>query len=242
MDFRLLGLASGVLIAGCCGMCAETISSENVRTEGLYEQVNVETNGDGTTRIAVTLRVGGALSNLYPAIGIADRLEARVGGKLAELVFDKGIVSLPSYRGEVQGDPGGKAFEILFTRSGNTSATGTRVTMPPSFTISSPAEDTTLSLSHPALSLAWGPPSAEPMSWRIEGDCIVSDSGSSSPDTGRAELTLRPAPTDAGAPAGGCKAKIFLERTGRGVIDPAFGQGGAIQATQRRERVVQITP
>lgn len=238
----IFGLAC--FTAGCCGMCAETTRSENVRTEGMSLHARVDVRDGVKTEISATLRAGGLLSNLYPQVTAPDRIEARLGGDLVPLVFSKNIIATPAYSGAVSGDAGGKTVEIHFLRSGNTTATGTRVVIPPAMSITAPRAGEVYSPVRPALTVTWTPvAAAASMVWEVSGSCIVGKHGDLAPDAGRLDVVLAAAPPpDAGRLPARCDVTIRLERQTRGVVDAAFGEGGSIIASQRRERVVEFTP
>lgn len=244
MDARALAcVAAFATLAGCCGMCAETTRSENVRTEGMRAEVRVESSADLKTHVHVSLRVGGSFSNVYPEATGADRLEARAGKETIPLVFSRNIVQTPSHHGAFTGDVSGQTVEIRFLRGANTSALGTRVLMPPPLTITGPAPGTKLGPGPAVLVLTWAPTSTEPLQWSVDGRCILARRGDVPIDSGRLEIGLTPGTTeDGGVMREPCDVHATLERTGRGTLDPAFGEGGSVTAFQRRELNVHYTP
>jgi hypothetical protein len=232
------------LVAGCCGMCAETTRSENIRTEGMRAEVTAESRGDGRTRVTVQLRVGGVLSNVFPQLSTGDHLDAGNGAGTVPLAFSKGIIASPAYHGELPGDSSGRAVQIRFARTGNTSALGTRVVMPPAFAITAPAPGARLTAARNELELAWSPVAGAPVAWTVDGGCILGLHGDQPADTGslRVSLTAAPPPDDGGPPRPRCDVTVKLERVAHGTLDPAFGEGGSISATQQRQLVVEFTP
>jgi hypothetical protein len=244
MDARALACAAGLAtLAGCCGMCAETTRSENVRTEGMRADVRVESYADLKTHVYVSLRVGGSLSNVYPEVTGADRLEATASKETIPLPFSRNVVQTPSHHGIFSADTSGQTVEIRFLRSANTSALGTRVVMPPPLTVTGPAPGTELGPGPAVLVLTWAPISTEPLQWSVDGRCIVDRRGDVPRDTGRLEIALAPGKTeDGGVTREPCDVHATLERTGRGTLDPAFGEGGTITAFQRREAHVHYSP
>ena len=240
----IFGLAC--FTAGCCGMCAETTRSENVRTEGMSLHARVDARDGGKkTEISATLRAGGVLSNLFPQVVAPDRIEARVGADAHPLAFAHNMIATPGYVATIPGDAGGQTIEIHFLRSGNTTAAGTRVVMPPGLTITAPRAGETFSPVRPALTITWTStsPSPLPTSFSVSGACILPRQGDLAPDPGRLDLVLAAAPPPDGGPyPSRCDVTIRLERQQRGTVDPAFGEGGSILASQSRERVIEFTP
>lgn len=243
MHARPITFALAAGVAGCCGMCAETTSSENVRTEGMAVEMRVDARGDGKTTVDTILRAGGPLSNLYPQIAGGDRLEVTNGTDTVPLGFGKHVIERPSYFGVLPGDSSGRSIELRFVRATNTTALGTKVVMPPAFAITSPPAGERYSPARSALTVTWTPVGPTPVDWTVEGSCIANERGQLRADTGRLEVALRAAPPpDGGPPHGRCDVVIRLERTARGVVDPAFGHGGSVHATQRRDHAVSFTP
>lgn len=239
----MLAAAAAAFAAGCCGMCNETTRSENVRTEGLAAHITVEAKSARETFVSAKLRVGGPLSNLYPEIGGSDRLEAVNGADTVALTLSKHLLGAMTYDGALPGDSGGRTVAMRFLRVTNTSALGTHVDMPASFAVTSPAEDDHFSAARPSLVVTWAPPLPGSITWVVRGSCIFDQSGGAPDDGGRLPIVLAAAPApDGGAPRTSCKVTILLERTARGVVDPAFGEGGSITATQTRERSVWFAP
>lgn len=224
-------------------MCAETTSSENVRTEGMAAEVRVDARNGLKTSVDVVLRVGGPLSNVFPQVAGGDRIEVTNGIDTVPLGFSKNVIARPAYYGELRGDSGGQTIQIRFTRAANTSALGTKVIMPPSFAITSPPPGEKHSAARPALAVTWSPVGPTPMEWSIEGTCIKGQSGDQRADTGRLEVVLEAAPPpDGGPPPSRCDVNVRLTRIARGVVDPAFGHGGSITATQQRELTISFSP
>lgn len=236
----LFGVAA--FAAGCCGMCNETTRSENVRTEGLAADITIGARSARETSVSARLRVGGPLSNLYPEIAGGDRLEAVNGAGTVALTLTKPLFGAMTYDGVLPGDSGGRAVAVRFLRATNTSALGTHVDMPASFAVTSPAEDERFSAAQPSLVVTWAPPGRGSLAWSLRGACILDQHGGVPDDRGQLPLVLAAAPTADGGPPMGCKVTLVLERAARGVVDPAFGEGGSISATQTRERSVWFAP
>jgi hypothetical protein len=241
MRARPLAFGLAALVAGCCGMCAETTSSENIRTHGLSETTIVEATDDQPTRVTVTLRAGGPLSNLFPSVAGGDRLEAGNGTETVPLAFSRGGLDAPHYYGFLPGDSAGRTIGVLLSRTGDVSATETRVTVPLAFTIASPAAGEHLSSARHVV-VTWSPTAASTMDWGVSGDCVHTDLGHQHPDVGRIDLPLRAASAAEGGRPGTCEVRLALERVEAGVVDPAFGEGGTIGAIQRRVRKFWYTP
>jgi hypothetical protein len=241
MHARPILFVLAAAVAGCCGMCAETTQSENIRTEGMRAAARVESRGDGRTSVDITLRAGGPLSNLYPVVSGGDRIEASNGVETVPLVFSKNVIATPSYHGELKGDSGGRLVEVRFHRVGNTSALGTHVTMPPPFAITSPP-GAKISAARPVLEVTWSPTGPMEVAWQVEGECIEAHDGHVDPDVGRLEVVLKAAARDGGALPRACDVKVQLSRQAHGKLDPAYGEGGSIVAIQERELKVEFIP
>jgi len=243
MRARPVVFGFAAVVAGCCGMCAETTQSENIRTEGMAADMQVASRGDGKTHVDVTLRVGGPLSNLHPQITGGDQLEVTNGIDTIPLSFGTHLLARPSYHGVLPGDSGGQTVQLRFVRARDKSALGTKIIMPPGFAITSPRAGETYSPARSALAVRWGPAGPGSVEWSVRGGCITDQRGVIAADTGALDVALAAAPPpDGGPPPSRCDVTVKLERTARGVVDPAFGRGGSVSASQQRERVVEFTP
>src|SRR5215510_5589701 len=59
--------------------CKETVDSSDVRTSGVYPEIEVTANGSGDSTVRVELKVGGSNSNTYLELRGDDELEVTVG-------------------------------------------------------------------------------------------------------------------------------------------------------------------
>ena len=91
--------------------CSESVESEDVRTSGIYPEIEVRATGNGSSRVEVRLKVGGSNSNTTLDLTGEDRLEATVDGETKRLDGDG-----DTYRATFPVDAEGTEFTITFNR------------------------------------------------------------------------------------------------------------------------------
>src|SRR4029079_5594762 len=74
-SFMKLGVGSLILTAALAAGCRQRVESTDIRTSGIYPDIDVTADGSGTTRVQVRLKVGGPASNTFLALVGEDRLQ-----------------------------------------------------------------------------------------------------------------------------------------------------------------------
>ena len=245
MKSRVAFIGLCALVPGCCGMCgmcSDSTKSSNVRTSGVNAEMTVRSGESGPTRISVRVRVGGTFSNTFLSIADGDALTAENGTDTVSLVGVTGLIAPPSNEGTLPTDSGGRTITVKFVRPHDVSAIASTVVMPTGFGLVSPRVGELFDSAHPRVVITWSPPSSDPLEWSLHGGCIDEKSGTEAVDTGRVEVTLTAARDRDGGVSGPCDVLVHLVRNRTGKLDPAFGEGGSIIATQERERTIHFTP
>ncbi len=205
--------------------CGEDVDSTDVKTSGVYAIMSVTATGNGQSEVSMDLRVGGANSNTHLDLKAGDQLTATVG-TTTKTLGQSGYV----YKTTFDAEAADTKFVVAFTRANDTSAPNSSVTLPAPFTVA--GIGATVSRAE-GLTATWAK-SSDPMSWRLDGDCLFLKSGSMAADAGAVTL----APTDfsplSGKETATCPAKLCLDRTRSGAVDPAYGEGGTATAVQSR--------
>ena len=244
MRTGILLLSLGVAFGALAG-CAEDVDSDDVATDALYANIWVEASGDGNSRAYTTLRVGGSSSNTYIELTEYDALMTFVndtskGMQENESAF--GIVYATDFPFEAEDTP----FRVAFLRTpppdgecAGDSAPNSTVTLPRPFSITSPAPSTSVSRAAP-FTFNWNNSgTADAMSYRISGPCILDHSESISSDPGTwtvAAGTIMTVGTDQTVT---CNATLTISRSRNGVLDENYGEGGVISARQYRTLDIQ---
>jgi hypothetical protein len=212
--------------------CTQHVESTDIRTTGVYPEVDVRADGSGTTRVQVKLKVGGSASNTFLDLVGPDRLEATFGATTKTLDSTSN-----GYTATFVGEAGGP-YVISFIRGpADISAPNTTVTLPDPFTVTLPLRE--LSRATDDLTFNWTPPGTADMDEYITGSCI-DFIGETIPDDGTA--TISHDRFHAEHPGDTCTATLSLGRGQTGQVDPAFTEGGRVTANQGREATFTSKP
>ena len=230
--------------------CSST-DSENVKSGGIYASITVEADGGGDTKIWTTLQVGNGLLATDLELSPTDHLLAYANGITKIMEYD-GFPLFVTYQTAFPFDDEDTEYRIELNRSKDISAPNSVVTMPPPFSITSPAglsytKDATVTVNwEPAYSL-------DRMLINYSVNCIGSD-GEKHPafytvgatDNGQRDIVVSeilsnasPKFTDSSK---GCSLEITVTRQRKGTIDPNYGEGGEISASQTRRINASIAP
>ena len=243
----------GVAFAFTWVACGKTIDSTDLRTSGVSAEMSAVADGSGQTMVTADLRQGSGSSTHLDLKGSDELVAIAATGQSQKMtkVKPSDIANYYVYRASLAVETG--VVVVAFNRGPeDTSAPGSQATLPDPFTLAGVVPGQTVTRAR-GLTLTWTPvPGGGNMLWTrsgcLSGSGTIPDAGSLSfDDAGLASPTLDDPPRipldaatlDAGAtrPDGGiasCAAQICLERSGSGLVDPAFGAGGSFVTTQRR--------
>ena len=233
MATNQLVVAALVLGFGCT-----PTDSDVVTTANLHADVEVLTTGSGGSTVTAALfshRDGDPPLN-FETIRLVDQdvLSATSNGH--SVVMDEAdLVVEYQYDAAFETADAGQRFEVSLQRVADESAPHSSVTLPEPFT---PALPAMASRSAP-LTITWSPSgSADSMSIHFTG-CASPELGAIA-DTGT--LTIPAGAIVADPSTATCDVAIELSRTRSGLLDPAYGQGGSIVATQQRNATLSSAP
>lgn len=235
MNRRLLLFATTAATMAVGAGCSEDVDSSDVATDAIHANFRVTAEGDGTSHVIATLRVGGPNSNTYLDLTDYDSLVTFVNDT-AKGMSQSGNAYSTSFPFEAEDTP----YRVSFLRShppdaecAGVSAPNSTVTLPGPFGITAPAQDEMVSRGD-ALTFTWSNAGAsDAMSWSLDGICIQSMSDTIEDDNGAFTI-----PADnimvVGSANSACTATLRLYRSREGELDPNYGEGGNIFATQSR--------
>jgi hypothetical protein len=89
--------------------------------------------------------------------------------------------------------------------------------------------------------IVWEPAGSGSVAWAVDGDCVWMEHGSTT-DDGSLSLDAEDVRVHSLDEGETCEVTVTVERTARGRVDPAFEEGGVIEATQRRRVTFSSTP
>jgi hypothetical protein len=180
LDLRFAFLPAALLALAC----TESVESTDIRTTGIYPEIEVLATGDGNSKVTVRLKTGGKKSNAFLDLKGDDTLEVTVGDDTKELDGSGDHEYVASF----DTDAGGTKFTIAFLRGeDDDSAPESVVTLPEPFDMTIDA--TTASRTDDEVPYSWEPAADDDIAWDLdnvkpgEDACIQHDSGVT-PDDG----------------------------------------------------------
>jgi hypothetical protein len=240
-----------VLVGALCVASCQSVSSEDVRTAGIYAELDLSNTQSDQVTAAATLLTGGRLSNTSLSLTGNDRLVVYVGDTPHVMVGRSGTVAYPSgYTVTFRHPDVDTQVRIAFERgSQDVSAASSQVLLRRHFTMTPPPQSE-YSRANDTLQVTWAPSdSTQRISWILSGDCIVQQFADSVPNTGAVQFppgTLtkrRPQdyPTGPATINDQCPAVLEVAQRDDGQLDPAFG-GGFIRASQLQVATFSSVP
>ncbi len=219
--------------------CAcETVKSTDIKTSGLYAELEADAPGSGRVNVKATLRLGaGSLTFLELTPG--ESLVATVGST-NRAMSRQSVFGTTWYEASFDGDGEGTAVKVSLARVADSSAPESVATLPAAFVFSAPTANTTVPRSG-SLIVSWtGSGAADPMHLSAKGACIQPVDAEVTGASGT--HTFAPFTVAGGNETNTCNVVITLVRTRIGMVDPAYGKGGAFKATVTRTLNLSSTP
>lgn len=233
---RLLLAAAVLSLWGCS---CETVDSGDIKTSGLYADLEAEATGNGRTQLKASLTLGqGSLTYLRLAEG--ETLVAS-SGATSKTMSRTTLFGATWYEAELATDAADAPFTIALTRVADTSAPSSTVTLPRPFTLTAPAANQVVSRAGGPLQVTWQVAgSGDELRLSASGPCINSVSELTLSDSGAHQLPAFSARTDEAATT--CNVVVKLARLRHGTVDPAYGKGGDFVARVTRQVAISSTP
>jgi hypothetical protein len=233
MATNQLAVAALVLGVGCT-----PIDSNVVTTANLHADVQVLTTGSGGSTVSAALfshRDGDPPLNFETIRLVDDDLLSATSNGHSVVMDESDLVVEYRYDAAFATADAGQSFEVSLERVTDVSAPHSSVTLPEPFAPNMPAA---ASRSAP-LTITWSPSgSADPISIHFTG-CASAELGTIA-DTGAVTVSAGTIVADPSTAT--CDLAVELSRTRAGLLDPAYGQGGSIVATQQRNATLTSTP
>jgi hypothetical protein len=227
------------LLALLASGCARTESSD-LLTSGIYADLSARATGTGTTAVHAMLYVGSPSNLNFVELTGDDQLIVSYGDQ-HKVMAKTELLNIVSHLAEFPTDVEGATFDIALDRSVDAGAPRSTATLPAKFTLA-PAPETASRAA--ALTLTWSPAaSADPMTWKATGACIGDAHGAITGDPGTMTIPAGTLVKRAGQNiTDGCMVSITVTRSRPGVLDPHYGKGGVIAASQERTVKMMSTP
>lgn len=261
----ICGLSAVLMLYGCSSSGSGWSIYDNlVSTDDLFAEIRVTDRGDNRTEVWARLRDASVVDDDVYVILYDDYMRASLIGDLEDISFSEDLFAntgevaesikrlqgegdfrADEYSARFKGDYAGSTFTVSLIRKGNrVSAPDSVATLPPAFSINSPVSGESFSHANDDIVLRWqNSGTAHSMDLLVSGTCVDGRSFSLpivlSGDSG--EYTLAAGFLDADFPGmnRSCNMTLQLSRSELGVLDPAYGFGGSIIASQ--QRLVRVT-
>lgn len=238
---KLIRVVLGAAVLSLGGCTCETVSSADIKTSGLYADLEANADGDGHTTVKATLTLDvGSLTFLELSSG--DSLTASSGSETRAMAR-KRLFGSTWYEADFSGDEANKPFSVNLTRTSDTSAPVSSVTLPAPLTFTAPMASQAFSRAAGArVGVAWTPSGlGDPMTVSASGSCIDSVSALDvTSDNGQYVLPAFTARQ--GEDSKSCSVVVTLTRRRSGSVDAAYGKGGTFVATVKRTITVTSDP
>jgi hypothetical protein len=215
--------------------CRETTSSQNIKTRGIVALMDVTASSESSSRVVVTLKVGGPASNTYVDLEGGDKLFAVADGEEKEMVAED------AGRYEADFDTGAEdtEFTVKLEREWDVPARNSSGTLPAPFDITTDFGSTPLSREDDDLVVTWEPgDSGDDMRLELEDSgpsCIFDDDFDIAGDSGEHTIPAGEiSSTDADDP-GECDVTLILIRRRNGQADANFDPDSRFRLEQVRK-------
>jgi len=223
-------LAMSIITACTVSGCAEDIQSDNVKTSGIYAEIDIDGHPQShTASVLVTLQAGGNDGSYLNMKGTEDQLQVIANGE-SKVMSQSGSNGFINYHSSFKNIEGGTQFTVSFLRNGFQDAVDSVVLLPAPIelnysidsasTVQSRAEDFTIT---------WDPASVSG-ELMIEGKCIRTFKKTVANGSITIEANRLKHNTVSNQKI--CEATIELRSENIGKLDPTFGEGGHIRASQ----------
>jgi hypothetical protein len=236
------------LISVLLTACSDT-ESDNVKTTGVHAEIEVVANGSGNTDINVQLEVGsGGEFTTQLDLSNGDTLVAYANGEEQTLTKVEKLLGT-HYVTTFNFDSTNIEFRVALLRNNDESAPNSTVLLPDPFAITSPNSGEIFARNADIVT-TWDPGFSN-HSIRVNYELYCSDGNYISTyqiervisDSGQHTINatdLLGSHASQTSTQNGCDLNIIVSRTRYGNLDPNYGEGGYIKASQKRSRTVRI--
>ena len=242
----MLGLAASITLQACGGPESSSTSGPDggpVPTSRISINLTVESSDPTTAVVRANLNDGRSLGTSYRLDG-GDFLRACISG-LCRSMADNDSVFTPDYIARFDYQPG-IDYVVSFNRQQAQNAPDSRVTLPPAFTVVTPANRQQVTDGETVV-VSWSPTGAPArVALSYEAQCTSASGPSSSGGTlsvdsnadGRESVRIDPivsaARSGLPSPITRCSIDVIIRHERQGRIDPAFDDGTATGIVSRK--------
>ena len=227
----------GLGLAGLSLLACSTKSASEYGTNEMYADITAKATGTGNTSVSAAFRTA-PTSLTFLQLTTDDKLEATRAG-IVKTMTESSLLGAVAYHAEFDVDAANTVFVVSLTRSKDSGAPNTQLTLPEPFTLAQlPNAGLGYSRATDPITLTWeSQPSADAMKLQVTGTCI--DRYEASIADGAAQFTIAAAtlrkrqPINEEEVPNECDATATITREHGGGLDPAY-KGGLAVASQTR--------
>lgn len=244
-SLRVFIISMTLGLFGALGTACEQVDSEDILTSGVYADIIAEADGDGSTQVRTSLRVGGVLSNTFVDLSAGESVTA-VSGTDEKTLARRSLLGAISYTGTFTGDEVDKAFTVAWNRTDEfVSAPNTTITLPAPFTLTAPVAGATFSRASDDIVVTWeASGTTDEMFWEVITSSCAREmkSNTITADPGTFTIAAGTFTNVDGHEAETCDTTLLLIRRREGNLDPAYGEGGWVVGRHLRTVTFSSAP
>lgn len=220
----LLKLSAVLCILPAC----ESIESADLDTSGIWADIDIVHNGDGTLDVQAELKTG-QRSNTWLQLTDGDQLHARIDEGDEQRMRGEELLSRFWYETTFDSAPDDALVTVAFTRDEKDDAPSSQVRLPLNFELTAPATNERF-VPGDTIAITWSNESSDRFKLKAEGDCVETFEKTVS-DNGRFEVAADAFTRRGAEPS--CRISLKASRIRGGQVDSGF-DGGEMRAQQVR--------
>jgi len=227
-----LHLVLGCAVLSVSGCLCSTVSGNDIKSSGLHADLEVNTASNGHSTVKATYTIGSSLT--FIELGSGDTLTATLGSA-TQPMSKSSLFGATWYQTDFSTDSEDSVVTIALTRTGDTSAPNSTVTLPAPLAITAPTGSPHLSRAgNTPLDVTWSPTRGDAIRASASGSCVQAVPEATltgDPGTWRVPKLV----AESGKESQSCTVTVTIKRVRTGSVDPGYGKGGSFEARVVRD-------
>lgn len=224
-------MSRGFFLLALLGSACSDVGSESLLTSGMSAVIRGVSNDGASTEITATLRAGGMGSTTYVKLEGDDRLIATYAEESARMQ-EVSVGPVTSYVATIQGADPDETFTVALERSLDDGAPSSAFTLPEPFALTTDPAD--IDPTAP-VQITWEPAGSSYQTvLEVTGECIGGGIRDLEGDGGATTVPSSLLEQIVEQPGASCPVTVTIAKVRGGRLDPSYGEGGLVQAVQRR--------
>lgn len=236
-----MNLRAGSMLLATLALCScNTQSASHYATNQIYADLAATSTDGANTTVSAVLRTG-ALSLTFIELTTGDSLVGSTGSTSHPLV-EASLLGIVSYAASFSGGASGTAFNLALTRTVDSGAPTSAMTLPLPFTLTAPPSQVSRAA---AVTFTWTNSAAgtntDPQDVIIKGDCLEDYTASIDASATQVTVAAGALYKKTSSSVDTCDANLVIERKRAGTVDPHY-LGGTATGVQARGATFQSAP